>query len=43
MIKGLCSIFTLGKVRAYRSISFEQEAYGNEDDLNYLENRKKFN
>lgn len=43
MIKDLCSIFTLGKVRAYRSISFEQEAYGNEDDLNYLENRKKFN
>lgn len=28
---------------AYRSISFEQEAYYNQYDFNYLENRKKFN
>ena len=28
---------------AYRNISFEREAYNNENDLNYLENRKRFN
>ena len=28
---------------AYRSISFEQEAYYNQYDFNYLENRKKYN
>ena len=28
---------------AYRSISFEQEAYAHEDDLNYLKTRKRFN
>ena len=27
----------------YRSISFEQEAYYNQYDFNYLENRKRFN
>lgn len=27
---------------AYRSISFEQEAYGNESDSNYVENRPMF-
>ena len=27
---------------AYRSISFEREAYSNEHDLEYLNNRKKF-
>lgn len=27
---------------AYRNISFEREAYANQDDLNYLENRKRF-
>ena len=37
------SIFTLGKVKAYRSISFEQEAYDNQNNLNYLKNRKRFN
>ena len=26
--------------KAYRSISFEKEAYGNEDNLYYLEDRK---
>ena len=28
---------------AYRSISLEQEAYYNQYDFNYLENRKKYN
>lgn len=27
---------------AYKSISFEQEAYSNEDDMNYCENRHLF-
>lgn len=27
---------------AYRSISFEQEAYGNDNDNNYIENRNLF-
>jgi len=26
--------------KAYRNISFEKEAYANEDNLNYLKNRK---
>ena len=30
------------KGNAYRNISFEREAYANQDDLNYLENRKRF-
>lgn len=29
--------------RAYRNISFEREAYSNEDDLNYTQIRKSFN
>jgi len=28
---------------AYRSISFEQEAFYNENDYNYLKNRKRYN
>lgn len=28
--------------KAYRSISFEREAYANQDDLNYLKKRKLF-
>ena len=32
----------LGKGDAYRNISFEQEAYSNEKDMNYLKNRKHF-
>lgn len=33
--------FKLGnKQLAYRSISFEREAYANEEDLNYLKRRK---
>lgn len=29
--------------KAYRNISFEREAYNNEKDLTYLENRKRYN
>ena len=29
-------------IEAYRNISFEREAYGNEDDVIYLEDRKRF-
>lgn len=32
-----------GKHEAYRSISFENEAYSNDADLNYLKKRKLFN
>lgn len=35
-------MFTFGKVKAYRSISFEQEAYDNDDNYDYLNNRKRF-
>ena len=30
------------KGNAYRNISFEQEAYGNEQDIRYLDNRQPF-
>lgn len=30
------------KGNAYRNISFEKEAYGNEDDFAYLSNRKRY-
>lgn len=30
------------KGNAYRNISFEQEAYSNQNDLNYLKNRKHY-
>ena len=30
------------KGNAYRNISFEREAYSNEKDLSYLDNRKQF-
>ena len=43
LIKLIISGFTLGKVKAYRSISFEIEAFENEKSKNYLENRKRFN
>jgi hypothetical protein len=42
LIKLIISGFTLGKVKAYRSISFEQEAYQNEKDLKYRDVRKRF-
>lgn len=37
---GLRMFINLGN--AYKSLLFEQEAYDNEDNLNYLSNRKKF-
>lgn len=43
LFKTITSGFTLGKIKAYRSISFEQEAYSNERNLEYLQNRKRFN
>lgn len=42
LIKLIISGFTFGKVKAYRSISFEQESYQNEKDLHYRDNRKRF-
>lgn len=42
LIKLIISGFTLGKVKAYRSISFEQEAYNNQYDYTYQDNRKRF-
>lgn len=42
-IKAILSLFTLGKIKAYYSISFEQESYTNQKDFNYLDNRKRFN
>lgn len=42
LIKLIFSIFTFGKVKAYRSISFEQEAYLNEDNFDYQDERKSF-
>lgn len=42
LIKLIISGFTFGKVKAYRSISFEQESYQNERNLNYRNNRKRF-
>lgn len=35
-------LFRLPKGNAYRSISFEREAYENDSDINYLKNRKHF-
>lgn len=35
-------LIRLPKGNAYRNISFEREAYTNQDDLNYLKNRKRF-
>ena len=31
-----------GRKYAYKNISFEREAYVNQDDLNYFKNRKRF-
>lgn len=42
LIKLIISGFTLGKVKAYRSISFEQEAYNNQYYYTYQNNRKRF-
>lgn len=32
----------ISKKDAYMNLAFEREAYNNDDDLNYLENRKHF-
>ena len=42
LIKAIISLFTRFKIKAYYSISFEQEAYKNQKDLNYLKTRKRF-
>ena len=42
LIKAIISLFTGFKIKAYYSISFEQEAYKNQKDLNYLKTRKRF-
>lgn len=42
LFKALIALVTLFKVRPYRSLSFEQEAYTNEKDFEYLDNRKRF-
>ena len=42
LIKLIISGFTLGKVKAYCSISFECEAYDNDRNHKYLETRKRF-
>lgn len=36
------TILYLDSYRAYQNISFEREAYANEDNLDYLKNRKAF-
>lgn len=42
LIKLIISAFTLGKVKAYRSISMEQEAYNQDQNLGYLTYRQRF-
>ena len=42
LIKLIISGFTLGKVKAYYSISFECEAYDNDRNHDYLKTRKRF-
>lgn len=32
----------IGEVNAYRNIGFEQEAYANENNFEYIKNRKRF-
>ena len=38
----LRSLLYLDSYRAYQNISFEREAYANEEDLEYLSKRKSF-
>lgn len=42
IIRAIISGVTLGKIKAYRSIGFEQEAYNNEDNIYYIPIRKRF-
>lgn len=39
---GIEWLIRLPKGNAYRNISFEREAYANDDNLNYLQTRKRF-
>ncbi|KPM31151.1 Hypothetical protein I595_2415 [Croceitalea dokdonensis DOKDO 023] len=39
----LRTVCYLDSYRAYQNISFEREAYANEDDACYLQNRSRFN
>jgi hypothetical protein len=41
VIEWFIRIFVNGK-KAYKSLSFEREAYGNEDNLEYLKTRKDY-
>lgn len=44
VIEWIVRIFQYGSsYTAYRNISFEREAYDNERDLDYLQNRKPYN
>lgn len=43
LIKAILSLLTGFRIKVYRSISYEMEAYNNQKDLNYLDNRKRFN
>lgn len=42
LIKLLLSVFTFGKIKAYYSISFEQEAYNNAPNFKYQDSRNRF-
>lgn len=42
LFKAILSIFTGFKVKAYYSISFEQECFEHQQDLQYLDTRKPF-
>lgn len=43
VVEWIVKVFWYGELNiAYHAISFEREAFGNEGDFEYLENRKKF-
>lgn len=42
LIKLIPSVFTLGRIKAYKSISFEQEAYKFQSEKEYQSTRKRF-
>lgn len=42
LLKAICYIFTFGKTKPYKGVSFEREAYKNQHDYKYLNARKKF-
>lgn len=43
IIEYLCKRFGRTQHEAYRAVSFEREAYNNENNLNYLKDRKHYN